>query len=192
MREEHYGGLVKVHRKFDEQVFGAYVERARQVTILNTWIPNLELLRADLERVLKRRAEVRVLLLHPKSLVTDLRDRALRERGVNQVTRPVREEIERCLDVLESIHSDLDERRRGKLKVRVYNSLPAVSVYRADDHYLVSMFLHGQLAIDSPQFEIDGTGTRLGQQIQKELDTLWNIGHDVDLANWQRDIDLTG
>ncbi|GAA1345941.1 hypothetical protein [Saccharothrix algeriensis] len=191
LREEHYAGLVKVHRKFDDELFGRYVDQAKRVTVLNTWIPNLELLRADLEQALKRRAEVRILLLHPKSRVTDIRDRALRERGVDPVAEPVRDGILRCLRILHSIHRDLDERRRGRLKVRLYNSLPAVSVYRADERYLVSMFLHGQLAIDSPQFEIDGADTRLGRQIQRELDTLWEIGRDIDPGDWQRGIGAT-
>lgn len=190
LRDKHYAGLVKVHPRFSEELFGEYVGKAKQVTILNTWIPNLELLREDLEQALKRRAEVRILLLHPKSMVTGLRERALRERGVDQGGEPVRDGIERCLKVLHSMHRDLDDRRRGKLRVRVYNSLPAVSVYRADEHYLVSVFLHGQLAINSPQFEVDGAETPLGRQVQRELDTLWDIGHDVALDDWQRGIDL--
>jgi hypothetical protein len=54
----------------------------------------------------------------------------------------------------------------------VFNSLPAVAVYQVDDHYLVSMFLHGQLAIHTPQFEIEGAETVLGRRIQNEIDTL--------------------
>ncbi|WP_340688234.1 hypothetical protein LCL61_19920 [Amycolatopsis coloradensis] len=73
----------------------------------------------------------------------------------------------------------------------MFNSQASVSVYRADGRYLVSMFLHGQLAIDSPQFEIEGThDTVLGEQIQRELDTLWDIGRDVDLGDWNRSIDM--
>lgn len=191
LREKHYAGLVKVHPQLSEELFGEYVAQAKQVTILNTWIPNLDRLRNDLEQALKRRAEVRILLLHPKSHVTDLREQALRKRGVYNAVKPVRSEIEHCLITLHSVHRQLDERRRGKLKVRIYNTLPAVAVYRADEHYLVSMFLHDQLAIHSPQFEISGTGTVLGRQIQKELDTLWEIGHDVDLSDWPRSTDIT-
>jgi fido (protein-threonine AMPylation protein) len=191
LRNEHYGGLVKVHRRFMEDIFRRYVRNAKQVTILNTWIPNLHVLRPELEAALNRRAEVRILLLHPKSMVTELREQALRERGVDELAEPVRSGIERCLAILESIHRQLPDRRRGKLRVRVFNSLPSVSVYRADDHYLVGVFLHGQLAIESPQFEIDGTDTLLGQQLRKELDTLWEIGRDVDPGNWARSIDTS-
>ncbi|MGH3759738.1 hypothetical protein [Actinophytocola sp.] len=190
LRREQYAGLVKVHERFLESDFSKYLGRAKHVTILNTWIPNLHMLRTDLEAALNRRAEVRILLLHPKSMVTGLREQALRERGMKEIDEPVRDGIQRCLAILESVYRQADQRRRSKLKIRVFNSLPSVSVYRADDHFLVGMFLHGQLAIDSPQFEIHGSDTILGRQIQKELDTLWEVGHDVDPGNWTRSIDI--
>lgn len=191
LRRSHYRGLVRVHRRFTEDEFSKHVNRAKQVTILNTWIPNLHLLRADLESAINRRADVRVMLLHPKSMVTGLREQALRERGVDEIDEPVRDGIERCLTILQAMHRQLAERRKPKLRVRVFNSLPSVSVYRADERYLVGVFLHGQLAIDSPQFEISGIDTLLGRQIQKELDILWEIGQDVDLSNWARSVDTT-
>jgi hypothetical protein len=32
--------------------------------------------------------------------------------------------------------------------------------------------------------------TVLGEQIQRELDTSWDIGHVVDLAGWSRSVDM--
>lgn len=190
LRDEHYAGVVEVHRKFSEELFGDYVHGAKHITILNTWIPNLNLLREDLDDALRRRAEVRILLLHPRSMATELRERALRDQGVDRVSPSVRGGITDCLKVLHSMHQSLDERRQAKLKVRLFNSLPAVSVYRADEQYLVGMFLHGQLAIESPQFEVKGADSPLGRQIQRELDTLWEIGRDIRLDDWQREIDM--
>ncbi|GAB2983644.1 DUF5919 domain-containing protein [Saccharothrix stipae] len=188
LREKHYAGLTEVHDDFSDQLFGRYVDGAKQVTILNTWIPNLDDLRGDLERAVKQGAEVRILLLHPESNAVDLRGRALRERGVERVGEPVRKGIVDCLNVLGAMHAGLDRPDRAKLRVRLYNSLPSVSVYRADERYLVGMFLHRQLAIRSPQFRIEGTATVLGRQIQQELDTLWEIGRDIDPGNWQHDL----
>ena len=36
-------GVVEVHKRFPDDAFAARVAKAKQVTILNTWIPNLEL-----------------------------------------------------------------------------------------------------------------------------------------------------
>jgi hypothetical protein len=190
LRREHYGGVVKVHKRFPDDVFAGYVEQARHVTILNTWIPNLDLLERQLEAaIVDHRAEVRIMLLHPKSLLVGLREEALRGRTDDSGDAHVRTGVTNCLETLARMHRRLPK-RQGNLKVRVFNSQASVSVYRADRRYLVSVFLHGQLAIHSPQFEIEGTeDTVLGEQIQRELDTLWDIGHDVDLNDWIRSID---
>jgi hypothetical protein len=190
LRREHYGGLVKVHKRFPDEVFAGYVEQARQVTILNTWIPNLDLLERQLEAaIVDHRAEVRIMLLHPKSLLVGLREEALRGRSDDSGDAHVRTGVTNCLETLARMHRRLP-RRQGNLKVKVFNSQASVSVYRADRRYLVSVFLHGQLAIHSPQFEIEGTeDTVLGEHIQRELDTLWEIGRDVDLNDWIRSID---
>ncbi|WP_020629812.1 hypothetical protein [Amycolatopsis alba] len=190
LRRSHYGGVVEVHKRFPDDAFAARVAKAKQITILNTWIPNLELLEHELEAaIVDRRAEVRIMLLHPNSMLVGLREAALgRTDGAGNAF--VSTGITNCLETLSRLHRRL-ARRQGNLKVRVFNSQASVSVYRADGHYLVSMFLHGQLAINSPQFEIEGThDTVLGEQIQRELDTLWDIGRDVDLGDWNRSIDM--
>lgn len=72
--------------------------------------------------------------------------------------------------------------------MRLYNSLPSIAVYKADEHYLVSSFLHAQLAIDSAQLHVDGSGTAVGEQVEREMATLWRIGCEVDLDDWRRSL----
>lgn len=189
-RRSHYGGVVEVHKRFPDDDFVARVAKAKQVTILNTWIPNLDLLEEELEAAIRdHRAEVRIMLLHPKSLLVGLRESAL-GRSDQAGNAFVSTGITNCLETLARLHRRL-AKRQGNLKVRVFNSQASVSVYKADGRYLVSMFLHGQLAINSPQFDIEGSeDTVLGEQIQRELDTLWDIGRDVDLGDWNRSIDM--
>lgn len=190
LKSDHYAGVVEVHRRFAEDVFIRHLESAREVTILNTWIPNLHRLERSLVNAINRGATVRILLLYPNSGVAQLRDEALRTLRDPAFEDNVKDGVERCLSTLKSTLERVDKRREAFLEVKVYNSLPSISVYRADAHYLVSAFLHGQLAIDSPQFEIDGTDTILGGQVQKELDTLWDIGDEVDVKNWRTSLDL--
>lgn len=185
---DRYAGLVAVRPRLTDETFTRYVREARAVTVLNTWIPNLHRLRESLAEALDRRAEVRILLLYPNSLVAPLRDDALKARGVNHLETNVRNGVRQCLGILEELVTER-KRRAAHLTVKVYNSLPSVAVYRADEHYLVSVFLHGQLAIDSPQFEIDGADTVLAKQFQRELDTLWGIGFPVNPLSWEQDLD---
>jgi uncharacterized protein DUF4062 len=190
VRRDQYGGLERVHERFPDEVFIRYVESARRVTILNTWIPNLVRLRRALAGALERRAEVRALLLYPYSDLAGVRDRALRTRGVTSMDGSVNvtDGVERSLKTLASIAGQVDAEARASLQVKVYNSQPSIAVYRADEHYLVSMFMHGQLAIQSPQFEISGADTVLGSHVQDELETLWTIGYDVDPLDWSGDL----
>lgn len=188
LKREHYAGIVAVHKRFPEETFIRYVKSAREVTILNTWIPNLQSFEQLLIDALNRKAKVRILLLFPHSGVAQLRDDALRTVRDPKLADNVQDGVERCLATLALFLNGVGEHRDVGLEVRVYNSLPSIAVYKADTHYLVSTFLHGQLAIDSPQFEIDGTDTILGRQIQRELDTLWGIGRGIDVRNWQAEL----
>lgn len=182
-RERRLAGLVEVAPQLEDDCYTARLSRARSATVLNTWIPNLERLQKHLEEVVRRGGQVQVLLLNPDSPAVELRHRALLEGGVRAVSYDVRAEVNRCLEILSLIHGRLPRAARDRLQVRLYSSLPSISVYQADEQYLVSMFLHGQLAINSPQFDINGTGSDLGRQVRREIDTLWQIGKAVELED---------
>lgn len=187
-----YRGVVKVPERFDNDAFNKYISEARnEVAILNTWAPNLDKLKDSLKDALNKGVDVRVLLLHPYSEVVKLREEALRaaqnaedSEDLEEGEADVKNEICNCLDILEGIYrSSLGCRRH--LRIRLYNSLPAISVYKADERYLVGVFTHGRLAINSPQFEVEGRHTKVGEMAQHELDTLWKIGKEVDPGQWQ-------
>ncbi|QKW08439.1 hypothetical protein HUT18_20745 [Streptomyces sp. NA04227] len=191
-RTEHFGGVVKVHDGFPEGRFSDFLRSAvQEVVVLQTWIPNLHRFEAALRTALvERGVQVRILLLHPASPVAQLRDEALRTVRDSAMGEDVQASVHRSLSILAHLHNGLDEPQRDRLQVRVYNSLPSVAVYKADEQYLVSSFLHGQLAIDSTQMEIEGTETQMGRKIQAELDTLWGIGCDVDLSDWRGSVSI--
>lgn len=192
LKNEHYGGVVQVHQGFPEETFADYLNSAkREIVILQTWIPNLLRFESRLEAALNRRVHVRVLLLQPTSLVIGLREEALRALQDPAAAPDVRAGVELSLSVLASIFGRTGA-RPDLLQVRIYNSLPSVAVYKADDRYLVSSFLHGQLAINSSQLELEGDHAAMARQVQRELDTLWEIGCDVDLHDWRRSIDTVG
>ncbi|MFJ3204548.1 hypothetical protein [Streptomyces sp. NPDC086989] len=190
LKQEHYSGVVRVHRRFPEDEFTEFAHRAaREVVILQTWIPNLEHIEPALRKaVVDRRVPVRIMLLHPASPVAGLRDEALTAVRDRALAVDVRASVERCLAGLAELCLGIRPESRALLRVRVYNSLPSIAVFKVDGHFLVSSFLHGQLAIDSTQTEIDGDDTVMGTEVRKELDTLWRIGRDVDLGDWRNSI----
>jgi hypothetical protein len=186
-RDDRYGGVVKTHNDFTDSVFNGHIRYARNsVTIFNTWAPNLAAFDRELRDALGRGVEVRILLLFPKSPAARLRDEALRARQ-RQQTKPkenVRQGVYGCFRILEGIFGEVGS-KQSCLRVRVYNSLPSISVYRADEHYLVGFFPHGRLAIEAPWFEVEGRATTLGEVAQQELDIVWDIGQEVNMTNWR-------
>jgi hypothetical protein len=181
-KENTYAGLEQVHARLDNAEFEQRVQTANRVNILNTWLPNLELLEEALEGVVQRGGEVRILLVAPESPVVKLRDEALRAGGVDSVNYDVHAEVNRCVQILSLIHRRLPPLRRSRLQVRMFDSMPSMAVYQTDDQYLVSVFMHGRLAINSAQFDVNGSDTELGRQVRREFDTLWRIGREVELG----------
>jgi hypothetical protein len=78
----------------------------------------------------------------------DLRNEALRGLRDPALEEDVQAGVARCLSTLASLFQGVRDGDRSRLQVRVYQALPSIAVYKADEHYLVSSFLH-QLAIDS-------------------------------------------
>ncbi|MFF1415164.1 hypothetical protein ACFVX6_36260 [Streptomyces sp. NPDC058289] len=190
LKQENYLGVIRVHAEFPDVRFNAFVEGATQeVAILQTFIPNLEHLQPSLEKALvDHGVPVRIMLLYPSSPVAGLRDEALRSVRDPALALDVKARVEMCLAGLAELHRAVGPTGRALLQVRVYNSLPSIAVHKADEHFLVSSFLHRQLAINSAQTEIDGCDTAMGRQVQRELDTLWEIGRDVALPDWRESL----
>ncbi|MEV0414734.1 hypothetical protein AB0I68_28955 [Streptomyces sp. NPDC050448] len=190
LKRQHYGGVVGVHSRFPEEAFTGFLERAGdELVILQTWIPNLHHVKAALRKALvDQQVHVRILLLHPSSPVAGLRDEALRAVRDPALAVNVKASVESCLAGLAQLNAEIPPGSRARLQVRLYNSLPSIAVFKVDRHFLVSSFLHGQLAIDSTQIEIDGDDTVMGEEVQQELRTLWSIGKDVDLLDWRTSV----
>lgn len=193
-KNEHYSGVVRVHERFPEELFTRYVDAAeREVEILQTWIPNLHEFKHSLKRaVVDRHVRVRILLLLPSSQVAGFRDEALAAAEDRPPEADVNLDVQHCLSTLAALYGSVRPEHRERLRVKVYNSLPSIAVYKADEHYLVSSFLHGRLAIQCTQSEIEGADTVMGAEVQEELDTLWRIGVEVDLGDWRASLNSHG
>jgi hypothetical protein len=173
------GGIVRVHRHLDYHQLIDDMAGADEIVILNTWIPGLDILADALVDALARGTYVSILLLHPESNIARLRSQALQgsARGRFGEDR-VRPEVRHCLDVLAAVSSMVDDDCKRNLRVRLYDSLPSISVYGIDDRAFVSFFLHGQLAVKSTQLEVVGQDSVMGQLVFNELRTLWTIGQE--------------
>ncbi|HWC26461.1 MAG TPA: hypothetical protein VG474_07755, partial [Solirubrobacteraceae bacterium] len=159
-----HGGIVRVHRNLDYHLLVECMGDAAEIFLLNTWIPGLDILADTLADALARGASVSVLMLHPDSRVAQLRSRALQGAAHERFRQDrVRPGVRHCLDVLASIARTVEDDSRRNLHVRLYDSLPSLSVYRVDERAFVSFLLHGQLAVKSLQIEVLGVQSVLGR-----------------------------
>jgi hypothetical protein len=184
-------GLVGLYACLDERRFAEDMREAESVTILSTWIPEMNGFADAFIEALTNGAHVEILMLHPDSAAAALRSAGL--PGTVQARfheNRVRLGVRQCLAVLAAIAGVLDDDVLAQLRVGLYDSLPSVAVYGINDRLLVSVFLHGQLAVDAPQLEICGRDTMLGRNVFGELQSLWKIAHTFDdIRLWEDEID---
>ena len=191
LQNTHDAGIVDVHKSLYFDSFKEHISNAKQIIILNTYIPNLHFIADTLVTALKQQSIVKILMLYPNSGIPTLRSKALNSSPDKCSDNQVRSGIEQCLDTLSSIVQKLDDKSKQCLKVRLYNSLPSISVYGADERFFVSVFFHGQLAIESPQIEVQSKKSILGRAIFQEINTLWDIEQQFhDINNWRTEISL--
>jgi hypothetical protein len=187
-------GIVRVHKNLDYELLVDCMADADDIVILNTWIPELNILADALVAALERGTYVSILMLHPDSQIAQLRSQALQSSTQARFREDrVRPGVRHCLETLAAIaHTVADDRRRH-MRIRMYHSLPSISVYCFDDRALVSVFLHGQLAVRSVQIEIQGQDSLMGRLVFRELETLWEIAHEFkDVEQWQGELEHMG
>ncbi len=175
------GGIARVQRHLDYHLIADLIADAQQITILNTWIPGIDILADALLDALARGATVSILLVDPDSDVANLRSRALQGSTPCRFRDgPVGPGVRHCLDVLATISHVLDLERQPNLRVRLYDSIPSMSVYSVDERAFVSFFLHGELAVRSAQIEVLGLDSIMGKLVAREIQTLWSTGQELD------------
>ena len=180
-------GVVDVHPNLEYHRLTQYITEAREVMILNTWIPGIDILADVLADAIERGTSVSILLLHPQSHIAQLRSQALqratRARFRQDMVRPG---IEHSLDVLAAVSQMVDDSHRGRLRVGLYDTLPSISLYGIDDCAFVSFFMHGHLAVKSPQIELRGHDSLMGHCAFQEMAALWEIAYEIaDISQWR-------
>jgi len=188
------GGIVQVHKNLDYPLLVDLMAEAEEIVILNTWIPDLNLFDDALVDALARGTYVSILMLYPDSQIAALRSQSLQGTGQARLREDrVRPGVRHCLEVLAAIARTIDDDGRRHLRVRLYDSLPSISVYGVDDRAFFSVFLHGQLAVKSPQIEVSGQNSLIGRLVFRELETLWDTGHEFeDLEQWETELEQMG
>jgi len=179
-------GTVREHRRLDYGWFGDQVSGARQqVQILTTFSnmlkhPNNLRFDRDIRAALANQAQVSVLLLDPRSLAVDLRQRELAGGEVRlSVQRAVMENIR----ILSHFTSELRDRDRARFQVRLYDASASITLYRWDERALVSFLPIGRFSELGPQLEVT-MRSPLGEFLQQRFEELWEDRATLSLADF--------
>jgi hypothetical protein len=182
---------VEVLDRFPIDEFVDLLDGAKRLRILQTFIPmegHMYSFKDELTKSLRLGCEVHVLLCNPWSPICQIRQQALSGKH----TTNVRNEIERNLHFFHDVFEKLANDARPRLRVKVYSTLPSMSIYEIDNIFICGNYFHGWLAIDSPQIKVTDHESKLGRRLRGELDKLWrqaSEGASVDLSdvdNWLR------
>lgn len=180
-----YQGVTRVHRCFPAIGFGRRVEVAGRLCFVNNWYPNLGALEPSLVMALANRCRMEFMLLNPfcSAAVTRLTTLGYRP-GTNLDAESVADQIFASLAGLAQLAQQAG--RTDLMTVRLYPEIPALAFYQVDDFTVASPFLHGRLAVDGPQFEIDSPGSFMDHFVADELEKVRrkSLG-PVPLPDWQ-------
>jgi hypothetical protein len=167
----------------------------RGIDILQTFAPNLSDLQALLTISIQRQIRVRILLAWPYSKIVMAREQALTTYSPVELHRSpsfnISSEGIRNLELLESILISLDENNHN-FELKLYDTIPSMSIYKVNNYALVGFFLPNQLAIESFQLELNLNSSFMSDDITSNFSTTWDMGIEflpqLRNPNWRNDL----
>ncbi|WP_411875084.1 hypothetical protein [Vulcanococcus limneticus] len=179
----------------DHKVDDSPVETHKEVAILQTFAPNLEHYRAHLSRCLQAGVRVRILLAWPYSLAAGLREEVLKRYAAEPLAEDfaIQSSVIANLETLEA--TIRASHHRANLEIRLYDTLPSLSLYRAGSTLLAAPFLHGALAIHTFQLELDlrASDALLTGTLLNDFERMWTVARPFLPApdrNWRNELKI--
>ncbi len=184
-----------VHEENDHKVDDSPVENHKEVAILQTFAPNLEHYRTHLSRCLQAGVRVRILLAWPYSLAAGLREEVLKRYAAEPLAEDfaIQSSVIANLETLEATIRAC--RHPANLEIRLYDTLPSLSLYRAGSTLLAAPFLHGALAIHTFQLELDlrASDALLTGTLLNDFERMWTVARPFLPApdrNWRNELKI--
>jgi hypothetical protein len=196
-------GLTHVHPNFPRDLFGQEIDRVinstdhnqQRVDILQTFAPNLSDYFDHITRCIQNNVQVRILLAWPYSEAAKLRENVLRRYNNSNASDELN--ISDCvianLELLEQIIKANDNQKL--LRIKLYDTLPSLAIYRAGDYILAAPFLHGSLAVDTFQLELrlNTVNQLLARTLHQDFELMWHVArrfYPDPHRNWRNDLKI--
>jgi hypothetical protein len=148
-----------------EVIFNLLAGAKNTIRVCKTWIPEIDAVHAALKEALREGStieSVQILCLDPDSTLA-------KQRSLDMGETPDwgRKQIKIHLEKLHRLYEKDD-----RVKIYIYNSLPSVSLYAADDTALIGWYWHSQLSFDGPVLKVKGENYHLNRCVQENFDEL--------------------
>jgi TIR domain len=167
----HTAGLIDVHRQMSSDLEAHFGKAAREICILQTWIPNFPALETYLEKALARVNRIRILLLNPSSDFATLRSQEIGYPKTDSVPEYIMGNIQDLTKFCQQ-----NPGAAHKLELRLYNGTPVLSLYASDDTYVLGLFWRGTRAVQGPQFVIEGENSFIANSLTNHFEDIWESG----------------
>ena len=196
-------GLTYIYPNFPRDIFGKEIDKVinldnqehKKVDILQTFAPNLSDYFEHFIRCLQNDVKIRILLAWPYSEAAKLREDVLRRYTDSSIA----DEINICDCVianLEMLEKIIRISNNHKLfDVKLYDTLPSLAIYRAGNYMLATPFLHGSLAVNTFQFEIqlNASNQLIAHTLQNDFELMWQVSRQFypdPSRNWRNDLKI--
>lgn len=176
--------IFQLKEQFHPVTFNHYISEAKEIYILNTFVPNLEALKPQLVDAISKNINIRILLLNPNCPETQYRAETL---GIhlNDIKTKIRDSIK---FLQEEIYNRVDKPKL--LELKLYESLAPFSLYSTNRGSLIGFYMNNMLAVAGPQLVIS-TEHDLFVKFREQFDYIWRNAKEfkLDENDWKTVVD---
>ncbi|WP_088243770.1 hypothetical protein [Calothrix rhizosoleniae] len=196
-------GLTYIYPNFPRDRFGKEIyniinsenQENKKVDILQTFAPNLNDYFEHLIQCIQNDVQIRILLAWPYSEAAKLRENVLRRYTDNSIADEIniRDCVIANLETLEKIIKVLDKPQL--LDIKLYDTLPSLAIYRAGNYMLAGLFVHGSLAVNTFQLELqlNASNQLIAHTLQNDFELMWQVSrrfYPDPHRNWRNDLKI--
>lgn len=196
-------GLTHIYPGFPRDRFSEEIDNiinsdskeCRKVDILQTFAPNLNDYFEHLVQCIKSDVQIRILFAWPYSEAAKLREDVLRKYAGSNIADEIniRDCVIANLETLEKIIKISSD--PGLLNIKLYDTLPSLAIYRAGNYMLAAPFLHGSLAVNTFQFELElnAANQLVAHTLQNDFELMWQVArrfYPDPSKNWRNDLKI--
>ena len=154
-------GLKRVYEELSDKDLYEYLKKAQKIKIIKTWFHETKLISDGLNLAIKNNAEIDLYLLHPKSILLEIRS--------NSATGDPRHGIKQIYLGLTNIMESLKLYNNTKTKVYLYDEWPGAPIIKLDARIFVGFYMINKSSPEWPWLEFNTDSKNMGEELKKQF-----------------------